>query len=49
MPFERVTKNALRQGRINVASGSRSSVSGGQTRSVTGQDDWRAGGLFEDL
>jgi hypothetical protein len=35
-------------GNTNSASGVSSSVSGGINRSVTGDDDWRAGGLFED-
>ena len=49
MPFERAAKSVLRQGRINVASRSRSSVGGGQTGSVAGANDWSDGGLFGDL
>jgi hypothetical protein len=33
----------------NIASGERSVVGGGANRSVTGNDDWRAGTLFQDF
>lgn len=36
-------------GADNEASGLSSSVSGGLNRSAVGQDDWRAGSLFEDF
>jgi len=35
-------------GTDNTASGRLASVSGGSERSATGENDWRAGGLFED-
>jgi hypothetical protein len=35
-------------GYSNEAGGDYSSVSGGANRSVSGQDDWRAGDLFQD-
>ncbi len=49
--FNRATgsRASVSGGFASLSSGPVSSVSGGYNRSVTGQNDWRAGTLFEDF